>query len=81
MTLTDHYRDAALILRKDDTMKQIVCDYCEKVIKEPFTNYRGDLDNSTCAIIDITPRNLNKTSTHISKPDLCRECIIRVLQG
>ena len=60
---------------------KIVCDYCGKEIKEPFPDYRGDLDSENLAVIEIRPILLNQTEKKINNPDLCRECIINVLRG
>lgn len=62
-------------------MTKIICDYCGEEIKESFEDYRGDLDNRNLAIIRITPVLLNQTDNRIDNPDLCRECIIKVLRG
>ncbi len=62
-------------------MKKTMCDYCGKEIKEPFMNFRGDLDGDHLAVIEIKPTRLNSTQGNISNPDLCRECIIEVLRG
>ncbi|MFX1452440.1 MAG: hypothetical protein ACFFCM_16490 [Promethearchaeota archaeon] len=62
-------------------MTQVVCDYWGKVIKEPFSDYRGDLDSKNLAVIEIKPTLLNQTTKKIENPDLCRECIIKVLRG
>ncbi len=58
-----------------------VCDYCDREIREPFRDYRGDLDSRNLAIIEIKPILLNQTTRKISNPDLCRECIIKVLRN
>lgn len=62
-------------------MTKTVCDYCGREIKEPFHDYRGDLDSENLAIIEIKPIMLNKTSSKIDNPDLCRGCIIKILRG
>ena len=62
-------------------MKQTICDYCGKAIKEEFKDYRGDLAKDALACIEIKPTLLNKSVDVIHDPDLCRECIIKVLRG
>jgi len=68
-------------------MQQIICDYCGKVINELFEDYRGDLDSSNLATLDIkvwlnkTKEELKPFSEIIDNADLCRECIIKVLKG
>ena len=62
-------------------MTKTVCDYCGREVKEHFKDYRGDLDAKNLAIIEIKPTFLNRTVDKIDNPDLCRECIIRVLNG
>ena len=62
-------------------MKKTICDYCGKEIKETFKDYRGDLDARNLAIIEVKPILLNQTDNRIENPDLCRECIIKVLRG
>lgn len=59
---------------------KIVCDYCGREIK-PVKDWRGDLDEENLAVIEIRPIFLNRTVDKISNPDLCRECIIKVLRG
>ncbi len=62
-------------------MRKIICDYCGREIKEHFKDYRGDLDSHNLAVIEIRPILLNQTTSEIDDPDLCRECIIKVLRG
>lgn len=62
-------------------MTKTVCDYCGAEIKEPFRDYRGDLDAKNLAIIEIRPTLLNQTVSEIDNPDLCRACIIKILRG
>jgi hypothetical protein len=62
-------------------MKKTICDYCGREIKETFRDYRGDLDSANLAVIEIKPILLNRTTDVINNPDLCRECIIKVLRG
>ena len=62
-------------------MKKIICDYCGNEIKEFFEDYRGDLDGKNLAAIKIKPLWLNQTTHTIDHPDLCKECIIKVLKG
>ena len=60
---------------------KIICDYCGIEIKEPFHDYRGDLDSKNLAIIEVKPKLLNRTTNTICNPDLCRKCIIKILRG
>lgn len=62
-------------------MTKTVCDYCGKEIKKSFEDYRGDLDEKNLAAIKIEPLWLNRTTDTIDNPDLCKECIIKVLKG
>ena len=62
-------------------MKQTICDYCGNKINEDFVDYRGDLAKDALACIEIKPTLLNKSVDIIHNPDLCRECIIKVLRG
>lgn len=62
-------------------MRKTICDYCGKEIKEPFSDFRGDLDAQNLAIIEVKPILLNQTTNRIKNPDLCKECIIKVLHG
>jgi len=62
-------------------MTKVICDYCGKEIKESFKDYRGDLDGENLAAIEIKPIFLNRTTDKILNPDLCKECIIKVLRG
>ena len=62
-------------------MKKTICDYCGEEIKEPFEDFRGDLDCNNLAVIEVKPILLNQTTSKIENPDLCRQCILRVLRG
>ncbi len=62
-------------------MTKVICDYCGYEIKERFKDYRGDLDGNNLAVIEIKPILLNKTTIQIHNPDLCRNCIIKILEG
>lgn len=62
-------------------MKKTICDYCGEEIKEPFRDYRGDLDTDHLAIIEIKPVTINSSQGNVKNPDLCRECIIKVLRN
>ena len=64
-----------------EEMKKTICDYCDREINEPFSDFRGDLDGDHLAVIEIKPIALNSPQGNISHPDLCRECIIKVLRG
>ena len=62
-------------------MIKTVCDYCGKGVNFPTNReVTGDLDSRNLAVIEVRPRLLNKTGSKISNPDLCIECIIKVLQ-
>ncbi len=61
--------------------KQTICDYCGRVIKEPFHDYRGDLDSDCLVCLDVKITSLNSSKGNSNNPDLCRECIINVLRG
>jgi len=58
-----------------------ICDYCDKQIVEPFSDYRGDLDGDHLVVMEVKPMTMNSSQGNISNPDLCRECIINVLRG
>ena len=63
-------------------MKQTICDYCGEGVNFPTNReITGDLDPRNLAVIRIQPILLNKTDSKINNPDLCRECIIKVLKG
>ena len=44
-------------------MKKTICDYCGEEIKEPFNDFRGDLDPKNLAIIQVKPILLNQTTS------------------
>ena len=63
-------------------MKQTICDYCGRGVNVPTNReVTGDLDAKNLAIIEVRPILLNRTDSTISHPDLCIECIIKVLRG
>ncbi len=62
-------------------MKKTICDYCGAEIKEPFKDYRGDLDRDHLVVVEIKPTTMNSSQGNLSHPDLCRKCIIKVLKG
>ena len=61
-------------------MTKVICDYCGTEIKKPVREVVGDLDSRNLAIIEIKPILLNQTDSKIGNPDLCIECIIKVLK-
>ena len=63
-------------------MKQTICDYCGRGVNFPTNReITGDLDTSNLAVIEVRPRLLNQTHRKIVNPDLCIECIIKVLKS
>lgn len=62
-------------------MKKTICDYCGKGVNFPANReITGDLDAKNLAVIEVKPKLLNRTDNRISNPDLCIECIIKVLE-
>lgn len=61
-------------------MTKITCDYCGREINPNKKEFTGDLDDSNLAVIKVEPLLLNQTTSKINNPDLCRECIIKVLK-
>lgn len=62
-------------------MTKTICDYCGNEIKKPSGEFTGDLDCKNLAVVRVKPLLLNQTDSYIDNPDLCRECIIKVLRG
>lgn len=63
-------------------MKKTVCDYCGEDVNFPTNReVTGDLDSRNLAVIKVEPMLLNETDSRIEFPDLCLECIIKVLRG
>lgn len=63
-------------------MKQTICDYCGQGVNFPTNReVTGDLDARNLATVEVRPKFLNKTDSIIKNPDLCIECIIKVLRS
>ncbi len=63
-------------------MRQTTCDYCGGVVNLPLNRkVTGDLDNKNSAVIEVIPKLLNQPRRKIDNPDLCIECIIKILTG
>ena len=61
--------------------RQTICDCCGKVIKEPFADYRGDINPDCLIVLEVKPISINSTKGIVHDPDLCRGCIINTLRG